>query len=155
MVMYWDLASHQVLLNSVQWFQRRSRNVSANWRPGQPSSFSDLSEKHRLGRRHWDLAPCQVLLNSHLRFQRRSRLFVLLTFHICLRLRWTKNSKLYYNNYRAWEFTSKEAIWLDVTGSWPLKTRRLHSINGHFSTSRWRYLVTVAKQTTTLLNDTV
>ena len=38
---------------------------------------------------------------------------------------------------------------------WPLKTRRLHSINGHFSTSRWRYLVTVAKQTTTLLNDTV
>ena len=53
------------------------------------------------------------------------------------------------NNYRAWEFTSKEAIWLVVTGSWPLKTRRLHSINGHFSTSRWRYLVTVAKQTTT------
>ena len=59
------------------------------------------------------------------------------------------------NNYRAWEFTSKETIWLDVTGSWPLKTRRLHSINGHFSTSRWCYLVTVAKQTTTLLNDIV
>ena len=30
------------------------------------------------------------------------------------------------NNYRVWVFTLKEAIWLDVTGSWPLKTRRLH-----------------------------
>ena len=66
-----------------------------------------------------------------------------------------KIKPLRLNNYRAWEFTSKEAIWLDVTGSWPLKTRRLHSINGHFSTSRWRYLVSVAKQKTTLLNDTV
>ena len=66
-----------------------------------------------------------------------------------------KRSCFRSNNYRAWEFTSNKAIWLDVTGSWPLKTRRLHSINGHFSTSRWRYLVTVAKQTTTLLNDTV
>ena len=54
--------------------------------------------------------------------------------------------QLTLNNYRAWEFTSKEAIWLDVRRSWPLKTRRLHSINGHFSTSRWRYMVTVAKQ---------
>ena len=60
--------------------------------------------------------------------------------------------KLYNNNYRAEEFTLKGAIWLDVTGSWPLKTQRLHSINGHFSTSRWRYLVTVAKQMAMLLN---
>ena len=35
----WDLASCQVSLNSVPWFQRRS--VSANQRPGRQSCFSD------------------------------------------------------------------------------------------------------------------
>ena len=39
-------------------------NVSANQRPGQPSCFSNLPEKRKLGRRHWDHASCQVLLNS-------------------------------------------------------------------------------------------
>ena len=34
-------------------------------------------------------------------------------------------SKWYYN-YRVWVFTLKGAIWLDITVSWPLKTRRLH-----------------------------
>ena len=46
-------------------------------------------------------------------------------------------------NYQAWGLTLKEAVWLDV----------LMSINGHFSTSRLRYLVTIAEQSTTLLND--
>ena len=35
--------------------------------------FTDLLEKHRLGKERWDLASCQVLLNSVQRFQGRSR----------------------------------------------------------------------------------
>ena len=88
---HWDLAFCQVLLNSVQRFQRRSRkcekfhwirfslfrgeveNVSVNQRPGRPSCFSDQPEKHKLGRRCWDLASYHVSLNSLQRFQRRSR----------------------------------------------------------------------------------
>ena len=69
----WDLASCQVSLNSVQWFQREVENVSANQRPGRPSCFSDRPEKHKLGRGRWDLASCQVSLNSIQPFQRRSR----------------------------------------------------------------------------------
>ena len=70
----WDLASYEVLLNSIQRFQRRSRkNVSANQRPGRPSCFSDRPEKHKLGRGRWDLASYEVSLNSVQRFQRRSR----------------------------------------------------------------------------------
>ena len=43
--------SCQVSLNSVQWFQRRSKkNVSANQEAGQPSCFSDLSKKHKIGK---------------------------------------------------------------------------------------------------------
>ena len=93
---HWDLAPCQVLLNSHLRFQRRSRKCLSKSEAGAAISYSDQPEKHKLGRGHWDLASCQVLLNSVQRFQRRSRLFVLLTFHICLRLRWTKNSKLYY-----------------------------------------------------------
>ena len=48
-------------------------NVSANQKPGRPSSFSDPPEKHKLGRGLWDLASCQVSLDSVQRFQRRSR----------------------------------------------------------------------------------
>ena len=69
----WDLASCQVLLNSVQRFRGEVENVSANHRPGRPSCFSDRPEKHKLGRGLWDLASCQVWLNSVQRFQRRSR----------------------------------------------------------------------------------
>ena len=54
-------------------FREEVENVSANQRPGRPSSFSNRPEKHKLGRGHWDLASCQVSLNSVQRFQRRSR----------------------------------------------------------------------------------
>ena len=54
-------------------FREEVENVSANQRPGRPSYFSDLPEKHRLSRGHRDLASCQVLLNSVQQFQRRSR----------------------------------------------------------------------------------
>ena len=60
-----------------RWIQfssfREVENVSANQRPGRPSSFSDRPEKHKLGRGHWYLASCQVSLNSVQRFQRRRR----------------------------------------------------------------------------------
>ena len=52
--------------------EEKSKNVSANQRPGRPSCFSDRPEKHKLGRGRWDLASCQVSLNSVQRFQRRS-----------------------------------------------------------------------------------
>ena len=52
---------------------REVENVSANQRPGRPSCFSDLPEKHKLGRGRWYLAFCQVSLNSVQQFQRRSR----------------------------------------------------------------------------------
>ena len=54
-------------------FRGEVENASANQRPGQPSCFSNRSEKHKLGRGRWDLASCQVSLNSVQRFQRRSR----------------------------------------------------------------------------------
>ena len=54
-------------------FRWEVENVSANQRPGQPSCFSDRSEKHKLGKGRWDLASCQVSLNSVQRVQRRSR----------------------------------------------------------------------------------
>ena len=54
-------------------FRGEGENVSANQRPGRPSCFSDLPEKHKLGRGRWDLASCQVSLNSLQRFLRRSR----------------------------------------------------------------------------------
>ena len=44
----WDLASCQVLSNSVWRFQRRSQNVSANERPGRPSCFSNRPENTNL-----------------------------------------------------------------------------------------------------------
>ena len=97
----WDLASCKVSLNSVvfpiclnntnlvevieillpfkfRWipfsgFRGEVKNVSASQRPGRPSCFSDLLEKHKLSRGRWDLASCQVSLNSVQRFQRRSR----------------------------------------------------------------------------------
>ena len=37
-------------------FREEVENVSANQRPGRPSYFSDLPEKHRLSRGHRDLA---------------------------------------------------------------------------------------------------
>ena len=54
-------------------FRGEVENVSANQRPGRPSCFSDLPEKHKLGRGLWDLASYQILLNFVQWFQRRSR----------------------------------------------------------------------------------
>ena len=61
-----------------------------------------------------------------------------------------KEVKLY--NYRVWVFTLKEVIWLDVTGHMtpPPKRNVYTSINGHFSTSSWHYLIAVAN---TIQND--
>ena len=52
---------------------REVESVSTNQRPGRPSRFSDLPEKHKLGRGPWDLASCQVSMNSVQRFRRRSK----------------------------------------------------------------------------------
>ena len=51
-------------------FRGEVENVSAKHRPGRPPCFSDLPEKHKLGRGRWDLASCQVSLNSVQWFQR-------------------------------------------------------------------------------------
>ena len=67
----WDLVSCQVLLNSIQRFQRKSWKCLS--KSGRPFCFSDPPEKHKLGRGHWDLASYQVSLNSVQWFQRRSR----------------------------------------------------------------------------------
>ena len=69
----WELASCQVSLNSVKWFQRRSWKCLSQSEARAAIFFSDRPEKHKLGRGRWDLASCQVLLNSVQRFQRRSR----------------------------------------------------------------------------------
>ena len=54
-------------------FRGEVENVSASQRPGLPSLFFRLAQKHKLGRGRWDLASCQVSLNSVQRFQRRSQ----------------------------------------------------------------------------------
>ena len=70
----WDLASCQVLLNSVQRFQRRSKkSLSQSEARAAILFFFNRPEKHKLGRRCWDLASCQVWLVSVPRFQMRSR----------------------------------------------------------------------------------
>ena len=69
----WDLASYQVLLNSIQRFQRRSRKCLSQSEARAAILFFYLPEKHKLGRGLWDLASRQVSLNSVQRFQRRSR----------------------------------------------------------------------------------
>ena len=69
----WDLASCQVLLNSIQQFQRRSRKCLSQSEARAAILFSDRPQKHKLGREYWDHASCQVSLNSVWRFQRRSK----------------------------------------------------------------------------------
>ena len=60
----WDLTSCQVSLNSVQWFQRRSRKMSQLIRgQGGHLVFLTVPKKHKLGRGHYDLASCQVSMN--------------------------------------------------------------------------------------------
>ena len=60
----WDIASCQDSLNSIQWFQRRSRAAIL---------FFFSIQKHKLGRGRWYLASCQVSFNSVQRFQKRRR----------------------------------------------------------------------------------
>ena len=59
-----NLSAYQVLLNSVQRFQRRSRKCLSQSEAGWPSCFSDRHKKHKLCREYWDLSSCQVSLNS-------------------------------------------------------------------------------------------
>ena len=63
-----DLDSCQVLLNSIQQFQRRSPKYLIQSEARRPSCFSDRLEKHKLGRGGWDLASCQDSLNCVQRF---------------------------------------------------------------------------------------
>ena len=72
----WDLSSCQVLSNSVQWFQRRSRKCLDQSEARAAILFfffPSARKKTKLGRGRWDLASYQVSLNSVQRFQRRSR----------------------------------------------------------------------------------
>ena len=57
----WDIASCQVLLNSVQ---RRSRKYLSQSEAGRPSCFSDRPETHKLDCGRCDRASSQVSLNS-------------------------------------------------------------------------------------------
>ena len=66
----WDLASWQVLLNSVQQFQKRSRKCLSQSEARAAILFFWSAQKYKLGRGHWDLASWQVSLNSVQRFQR-------------------------------------------------------------------------------------
>ena len=52
---------------------KKSKNVSANQRPGRPSWISDWHEKHKSYRGHWVLACYQVSSKSIQRLRRRSR----------------------------------------------------------------------------------
>ena len=66
------VASFQVSLNSVKWFQRRSQKClsQSEARAATLLLFFDKPEKHNVDRGHWYLASCQVSLNSDQRFQR-------------------------------------------------------------------------------------
>ena len=65
-----DLASCQVLLNSVQQFQRRSRKCISHSEAGAAILFFRSARKTQIGRGLWDLASRQVSLNSVQPFQR-------------------------------------------------------------------------------------
>ena len=74
----WDLTSCQVSLNSVQWFQRRSRKCisQSETRAAMLFLWSDIKKNpKKLGRRRRDFSSYQVLLDSDQRFQRRSHCF--------------------------------------------------------------------------------
>ena len=60
----WDLASCQVLLNSVQRFQRKSQKCLSQSEARATILFFRSTQEHKLGRGRWDLASYQVLLNS-------------------------------------------------------------------------------------------
>ena len=68
----WDLASCQISLNSVQWFQR-SRKCLNQSDVRAAILFFRSDQKHKLGKGRWDLASWQFSLNFVQRFQGRSR----------------------------------------------------------------------------------
>ena len=70
---HWDLASCQVLLNSIQRFLQRSRKCLSQSEAAAALLFFRSAQKHKLGREHWDLASCQVLLNSVQQFLQRNK----------------------------------------------------------------------------------
>ena len=67
----WDLASCQVLLYSVQWFQRRSQKCLSQSEARAAILFFRSARKTQTCRGRWDLASCQVLLNSVQRFSEK------------------------------------------------------------------------------------
>ena len=61
----WDLASCQVSLNSIQWFQRRSQKcLSQSEARAAILFFRQARKTHKLGRRLWDLASSFVEFRS-------------------------------------------------------------------------------------------
>ena len=65
----WDLAPCQVSLNSVQWFQRRSKIYLSQSEAG-AANLVFLIDPENTNMVEWDIASCQDLLNSIQRFQR-------------------------------------------------------------------------------------
>ena len=60
----WDLVSRQISLNSVQWFQRRSRKCLNLLEVRAAILFFRSAQKHKLGRGRWDLASWQFSFNQ-------------------------------------------------------------------------------------------
>ena len=96
---YWDLASCQVSLNSVQWFQKRSRKCLNESEARAAILFSRSSRKTQTWLKIY--SSCQVSLNSVQQFQKRSwkceelmtdGQHVITIAHLSLRLRCTKIS---------------------------------------------------------------
>ena len=70
-----DLVFCQVLLNSIQWFQRISQTCLSQPEARQAIFFSNRSgKKHKLRRGYLNLASCRVSSNSDHQFQRISRI---------------------------------------------------------------------------------
>ena len=58
----WDIASSQVSLNYVQWFQRGSRKCLSQSDAGAAILFSRSAQNktHKLHRGHWESTSCQI-----------------------------------------------------------------------------------------------
>ena len=138
----WDLASCQVSLNSVQWFQRRSRKCLSQSEDRAAILFFPIGpKKHKLGRGRWDVASCQVTLNSVQGFQSRSRKCGKLTtdgqtdrrtddgqrvitiVHLSLWLRCTKNTEK-FDLYKKWEKMSGEVEGRQGLWVWKKETKK-------------------------------
>ena len=69
----WVLASCQISLNSVQWFQRRSLKCFSQLEAAAAILVFLSAPKHKVGRGSWDIASCPVSFNSFQQFLKRSR----------------------------------------------------------------------------------